>query len=212
MYGSLENGEFSVGSYENPAFKKAKKMLWEKYKDACVGFAMDKEVLIYSYSKMIAIENAIVNDDNLANANVYDFIKNFADKSRLVYLDEAGISEYPFDNKVDFIVSEWQQNGYLEFEEEINLESNLCKIRVTEIPNFFRQQENLDIFLKHIENSAKYMKINKIQLYFEDDANTKWINLFGEDVETTAVSMFTKHQWIRTEDWELTFIKTYGNN
>jgi hypothetical protein len=27
MYGSLENGEFSVGSYENPAFTKAKKIL-----------------------------------------------------------------------------------------------------------------------------------------------------------------------------------------
>ena len=142
MYGSLENGEFSVVNYENPAFIKAKKILWEKYKDACVGFAMDKEVLIYSYSKMIAIENAIVNDDNLANANVYDFIKNFADKSRLVYLDEAGISEYPFDNKVDIIIKEWEESGYLVFEEEIHLESNICTIKVTEIPNFFKEQEN----------------------------------------------------------------------
>jgi hypothetical protein len=196
---------------ESRKLSKAKDLLWLKYKDACVGFAFSQETLIYSYCKMLEIENSIVNDDNLANANVYDFIKEFSDKKRMVYLDETGISEYPFDNKIDFIVEGWQNGGIIDFSEEIDVETNVCNIIVKEIPTFFKQQDNVDIFLKHIENSAKYMKIKEITLYFLDDAHIKWKELFGENVETDAVNMFIKNGWCRTEDWELTFIKTYGN-
>lgn len=196
---------------ESRKLSKAKDLLWQKYKDACIGFAFSQETLIYSYRKMLEIENSIVNDDNLANANVYDFIKYFSDKKRMVYLDETGISEYPFDNKVDFIVEGWQNDGVIEFSEEIDMEFEICRVNVTKIPSFFNQQDNIDIFLKHIENSAKYMKIKELTMSFSEDADIKWKELFGENVEIDVVNMFIKNGWCRTQDWELNFIKRDEN-
>lgn len=195
------------------SFEKAKVLLWEKYKNACVGFAFNQEALIYSYRTMVQIENANVNDDNLANANVYDFVKNFADEKRLVYLDENGLQEYPFDHKIDRIVEEWLDDDDIVFVEETDIDKNICNVIVSEIPFWFKFQSKIDIFLQHIENSAKYMKVHQVNLSFVDDAYTEFKQMFEYELSTDAIDnivpMFTKNGWHHTEDWNLTFTKNF---
>lgn len=167
----VEIGNFrTVGIDEwldSDAFRIAVDLVWKKYKDAIVGYGYDKQVLVYSYSKMFAIENKETNDDNQSTANLHEIISKLCGKDRLVYLDDTDVQEYPIDLKLQKEIEEFENNGKLKFTQEFMLPEkynhltgqNPCWFKVLEI-NSVDATDVLDKFLQYAESTAKYMKLD----------------------------------------------------
>ena len=152
---------------DSDAFRIAVDLVWKKYKGAIVGYGYDKQVLVYSYSKMFAIENKETNDDNQSTANLHEVISKLCGKDRIVYLDDADVHEYPVDLQLQKTIEEFENNGQLKFTQVFMLPEkyhhlqgeNPCWFEVLEIYSV----NDIDVFekfLQYAESTAKYMKLD----------------------------------------------------
>lgn len=178
----VEIGNFrTVGIDEwvdSDAFRIAVDLVWKKYKDAIVGYGYDKQVLVYSYSKMFAIENKETNDDNQSTANLHDVITKLCGKDRIVYLDDTDVIEYPIDLKLQKEIEKLENNGNLKFTQVFVLPEkyqylegkNPCWFEILEIycnaikvdntVTLWDKSRILEKFLEYAESTAKYMKLD----------------------------------------------------
>lgn len=153
-------------------------LVWNKYKGAIVGYGYDKQVLVYSYSKMLAIENKETNNDNQSTANLHEVISKLSGSNRIVYLDDTDVQEYPIDLKLQKTIEKLENNGNLKFTQVFLLPEkyqylqgkNPCWFEILEIHCNAIQIDNtvtlwdksriLEKFLEYVESTAKYMKLD----------------------------------------------------
>lgn len=100
-------------------------LVWKKYDGAIVGYGYDKQVLVYSYSKMFAIENKETNNDNQSTANLHEVISKLSGSNRIVYLDDTEVQEYPIDLKLQKTIEKLENNGNLKFTQVFMLPENM---------------------------------------------------------------------------------------
>jgi len=154
---------------DTDTFRIAVDLVWKKYKDAIVGYGYDRQVLVYSYSKMFAIENKETNDDNQSTANLHDIISKLCGTDRIVYLDDTDVIEYPTDLKLQKEIEEFENNGKLKFRQAFLLPEKYNHLK-GENPCWFEGLEinsvyDIDLcekFLQYVESTAKYMKLDLI--------------------------------------------------
>lgn len=178
---------FLDAEVDNNTFRMAVDLVWKKYKDAIVGYGYDKQVLVYSYSKMFAIENKETNDDNQSTANLHEIISKLCGKDRIVYLDDTDVIEYPTDLKLQKEIEEFENNGKLEFRQAFLLPQKYNHL-TGENPCWFeglkiKSVDATDVlhkFLQYAESTAKYMKLDLLigDLYNFD-------NYLIEEIKTT---------------------------